>query len=318
MELIKGRQINFVGSFVGYVRRCVKYRTCYLKIKAMPLFCLTKLNNAIPYFCLMKPSSCFLLILLSFFFIGCNNGDENNNTDVSNAPSVPSISYSITGSFPHDTSYFTEGLEFHNNTLLESTGLNGQSRLVRTDLQSGKVLQEVQLDRKYFGEGITVLRDTLYQLTYRENLVFVYSANDFKKLGELPLTGEGWGLTNDGNHLIASNGSSDLFFYDPSTFKLLKTLTVRENGSFVPNINELEYVNGVVYANQWQSNNIFRIDLQTGNVVGKMNLSEIAAKEKAINSRSEVLNGIAYNPSTKKLYITGKNWSRIYEIQVAP
>lgn len=264
----------------------------------------------------MKQLSLFLLILLSFFFIGCNDGGADDG-ETTNIPTTPTISYSIVASHPHDTSYFTEGLEFHNNTLLESTGLNGRSRLVRTELQTGKVLQEVKLDNKYFGEGITVLNDTLYQLTYRENEVLVYSANDFKKIGVLPLKGEGWGLTNDGKVLISSNGSSDLFFYEPGSFKLIKTLTVRENGSFVPNINELEFVNGFVYANQWQSNNIFKIDLSTGNVVGKMNLTDIATKEKAINPDAQELNGIAYDPATKKLHITGKNWSRIYEMQLA-
>lgn len=263
----------------------------------------------------MKQSSLFLLALLSIFYMGCNDGDTDPSNGGANPPAIPSISYSIVASHPHDTSFFTEGLEFYNNTLLESTGLYGQSLLVQVDPASGKILKQHKLDDQYFGEGLTVLNDTLYQLTYRENVVLVYNAADFKKINELPLKGEGWGLTNNGKILIASNGSSDLFFYEPSTFRLLKTFTVKENGSFVPNINELEYVNGFVYANQWQSNFIFKIDINTGNVVGKINLSEIVRQEKAINPKTEFLNGIAYNPATKKFYITGKNWSRIYEMQ---
>ena len=159
------------------------------------------------------------------------------------------------------------------------------------------------------------MNDTVYQLTYQEHVVLVYSAKDFKKIKELPLNGQGWGLTNNGQVLIASNGSSDLYFYEPQTFRLLKTLSVTERGNVVPNINELEYVNGFIYANQWQQNYIYKIDSNTGEVVGKMDLSDLVQKARQQYPNAEVLNGIAYNPQTKKFHITGKNWPLIYEME---
>ena len=263
----------------------------------------------------MKTFFCFFSSVLSIYLISCNNSD--NRTDDSFPPPVPAISYTIGETLPHDTSYFTEGFEFYNNTLLESTGLNGKSKLVQVDPKTGKLIKQVVLDPKYFGEGITVLHDTIYQLTYQEHVVHVYSAKDFKKIKELPLEGEGWGMTNDGKNLIASNGKSSLYFYEPSTFRLIRELPVTESGSSVVNINELEYINGFVYANQWQYNYIIKINPANGEVVGKMDLSNEVNKIKAKDPHADFLNGIAYNPSTKKVYITGKLWPEIYEIQFA-
>ena len=217
--------------------------------------------------------------------------------------------------YPHDTSFFTEGLEFYKNTLLESTGLQGKSKLVQVDQETGKISKQVNLDPKQFGEGITVFHDTIYQMTYQQNIVNVYSAKDFKKIKELPLTGEGWGLTNDGKNLIASNGSSNLYFYEPSTFRLLRVQGVTENGAVVPNINELEYINGFIYANQWQYNYILKIKPDSGEVVAKIDVSDLVNKAKEKHPKSEALNGIAYNPATNKFYVTGKYWPEIYEIQ---
>ncbi|GAC1421207.1 MAG: hypothetical protein NVS1B13_12110 [Flavisolibacter sp.] len=228
---------------------------------------------------------------------------------------VTTLGYRIMASTPHDTSYFTEGLEFYNNSLLESTGNYGKSKLVQTELQSGRPLRQVSLDKKYFGEGITVLRDTLYQLTWKEHTVMVYQAKNFKKIKELPFNAEGWGMTNDGKSLIASDGSSNLYFYEPSTFKLQHVQAVTENGSPAININELEYINGFIYANQWQLNYILKINPATGEVVGKMDLTDLINKMHLVDPQDAVLNGIAYNPLTQKVYITGKNWPQLFEIQ---
>lgn len=216
---------------------------------------------------------------------------------------------------PHDTTFFTEGLEFYKNALLESTGLEGKSRLVLYDLGSGKAQRQIALDTSSFGEGVTVFRDTVYQLTYRESKVNVYNVKDFRKIKELPFNGEGWGLTHDSASLIASNGSNNLYYYEPGTFKLLKKTEVHENDVPAVNINELEYVNGFIYANQWQMNYILKIDPKDGNVVAKMDLSSLVQQEKIANPHAEVINGIAYNPDTKKFYVTGKNWSKIYQLQ---
>jgi glutaminyl-peptide cyclotransferase len=262
----------------------------------------------------MKKQYGFLLSLLIFLFIGCNNSDtSNNNTSQNNIPvSAPSI----VSTLPHDTSYFTEGLEFYDSTLLESTGQYGPSKLLQLNARTGEVLKEVKLGEKYFGEGITVLHDTLYQLTWKEKTIFVYDVKTFKKIKEMPFDGtEGWGMTNDGKNLIVSTGSSNLYYYEPGTLKLLKTLTVSENGTPVPNVNELEYVDGYVYANQWQYDYIVKIDPSNGNVVAKYDLGGLIESVKRIDPNSEYMNGIAYNHATKKFYVTGKNWPQMFEIQ---
>jgi glutamine cyclotransferase len=261
----------------------------------------------------MKRLYWYSLSALVLFLSSCTNSDKPQDTPPQEKP-IPTLSYSILSDHPHDTSYFTEGLEFYNNTLLESTGLPEKSRLVQYDLATGKVSKQVNLDPKLFGEGITVLHDTLYQLTYQEHVVNVYTAKDFKKIKEFQFNGEGWGLTNDGKNLIATNGSSNLYFYDPSTFKVIREQTVTENGVPAVNLNEVEYVNGFVYANQWQYNYILKINPANGEVVAKMDLSDLVNKIRQDN-HSEFLNGIAYNHATNKFYITGKLWPRIYEIQ---
>jgi glutaminyl-peptide cyclotransferase len=263
----------------------------------------------------MKRISWQVLLLVGFVMTRCTGGTETSDTPP--APQTPSISYTTVGAAAHDTSFFTEGLEFYKGALLESTGLEGKSRLVQYDLPSGKVQKQLSLEPASFGEGVTVFRDTLYQLTYRESKVNVYTVKDFKKIKELPFTGEGWGLTHDSTALIASNGSNNLYYYEPGTFKLLKKLAVMENDMPAVNLNELEYVNGFIYANQWQMNYILKIDPASGNVVAKMDLSSLAQQEKVTNPNAEFLNGIAYNPDTKKFYVTGKNWSKIYELQFA-
>jgi glutamine cyclotransferase len=295
-----------------------KYRANLQINKAIARFCLTKVFFCFPYFCPMKKIYGLVSLAFVILLISCNSGTEDGNGTETSAKPVPALGYSILSVHPHDTSYFTEGLEFYKGTLLESTGNYGKSYLVQKEFPSGKVLKQVKLEDKFFGEGLTVQNDTLYQLTYKEKLVNVYTASDFKKIKELPLaTAEGWGLTNDGKQIIASDGSSNLYFFEPKTFRLLRTQFVTESGAPAVNINELEYINGFVYANQWQYNYILKIDPSSGEVVGKMDLTDIVNKVKAKEPRAEVLNGIAYNPATKKVYVTGKYWPELYEIQFA-
>jgi glutamine cyclotransferase len=256
----------------------------------------------------------FPLLLLA----GCGSNDNNGGGGNPNTPQTPSIAYTIKASYPHEPSSFTQGLVFWKGQLLEGTGLKGQSKLMQIDLATGKPIRKLDLDPQYFGEGITVLNDTLYQLTYQEKVVHVYTAKDFKKIKEFPLNTEGWGITNDGKNLIVTDGSSNLFFYDPSTFRLLSTKGVYENGNSAVNLNELEYINGYVYANQWQLNYILKIDPNTGSVVARMDLSDLVQRvtSRITNAHPSdaVLNGIAYNPDTKKVYITGKNWPELFEV----
>jgi glutamine cyclotransferase len=255
----------------------------------------------------MRHAAVFLLL----FSISCTNTDTPN--DINTSTNVASIGYMVITSYPHDTSSFTQGLVFYNGQLLESTGNHGKSKILVTDIKSGKALKQISLDSMYFGEGLAVLRDTIYQLTYKENVVHVYT-KDLKKIKEFTINTDGWGLTTDGTNLIASDGSSNLYYYQPSTFRLLRTQGITENGSPAPNINELEYINGFIYANQWQYNYILKIDLSNGQVVGKLDLKELGDRAKAKNPNEQWLNGIAYDSTTKKIYVTGKYWPELYEI----
>ena len=261
----------------------------------------------------MKKILFFALMLAVFCGTGCTNEDQPAET--TNIPPTPSISYSVAATLPHDTSYFIQGLEFYKGKLVEGTGLEGKSKLVQYDIATGKIEKGITLDAKFFGEGITVFRDTVYQLTYRQSVVQVYDAKDFRKIKELPFTGEGWGLTHDSTALIATNGSNNLYYFEPGTFRLLKTIPVMEGDVPAMNLNELELVNGFIYANQWQYPYILKIDPANGKVVAKLDMSSIIQQEKAQNPNAEFLNGIAYNPQDKKFYVTGKNWSKFYQLQ---
>jgi glutamine cyclotransferase len=253
------------------------------------------------------------LYLFSFLLLlNCTNSDKNNEKGNTQTV-IPFINYTVIASYPHDTSSFTEGLVYFNGQLLESTGNNGKSKLIVTDIKTGKALKEIKLDSTYFGEGVAFLNDTIYQLTYKEKVVLVYS-KDLKKIKEFKINTEGWGLTTDGKNLIASDGSSNLYYYEPSTFRLLRTQGITENESPAPNINELEYINGFIYSNQWQYNYILKIDPASGQVVGKLDLKELGDRAKAKNPSEQWLNGIAYDSSSKKIYVTGKYWPELYEI----
>lgn len=260
----------------------------------------------------MKKS--FYLIILAAFS-ACNPKESNNpDTPDVNAPKI--ITYSIINTYPHDTSSFTEGLLFYKDKMYESTGEENKSKLIEVDLKTGKAIRSISLDPKYFGEGIVIVNDTIYQWTYKNKIGFMYSVNDFKKLGEFKYASEeGWGMTTDGKQIIASDGTSNIYYYEPGTFRLLKTLEITESGTFVGSINELEYIDGFIYANQWQTPYVLKIDPANGQVVGKIDFTGITERIKATYSYANELNGISYNPTTKKIYITGKNWPELYEVQ---
>ncbi|MDZ4807827.1 MAG: glutaminyl-peptide cyclotransferase [Bacteroidota bacterium] len=248
-------------------------------------------------------------------FIACKNKD-NNETDKPDPNAPKLMSYSIVATYPHDTSSFTEGLLFYKDKMYESTGLEEKSKLMEVDLKTGKAIRSTNLDKKYFGEGMVIINDTVYQMTYTTKIGFMYSLKDLKKIGEFKYdAAQGWGMTTDGKNIIATHGTSDINFYEPGTFKLLKTQAVTESGGPAVSINELEYIDGYIYANQWQYPYILKIDLNTGIVVAKADLTKIIERIRSIYPKADVLNGIAYDPSTKKIYITGKNWPELYEVQ---
>jgi glutaminyl-peptide cyclotransferase len=254
-----------------------------------------------------------LYIALVISSVSCKNKDRNEPDPQINAPK--SMSYSIISTYPHDTSSYTQGLLVYKGELYEGTGNYGVSKLRMIDLKTGNAKREVVLDKKYFGEGVTILNDTVYQLTWKEKTVLVYTLNDFKKVKEFKIDTEGWGLTNDGKNLIASDGTSTLYYYEPATFKLLKTQDVTEGGSLSYNLNELEYIDGFVYANQYNYPYIFKIDPSSGKVVAKADVTSMWDRAKVIDPLAEVPNGIAYDSAAKKIYVTGKLWPELYEVQ---
>jgi glutamine cyclotransferase len=229
--------------------------------------------------------------------------------------SAPVYGYRIINTYPHATDAFTEGLVYNDGFLYESTGLNGQSTLRRVELETDTVLQSVSLPDEYFGEGITIVGDRIYQLTWRNGIGFIYDLSNFALLGNFTYSTEGWGLTYDGNRLIMSDGSSTLYFLDPQTLRNVGQVTVMDT-SPVTNLNELEYIKGKVYANVFLTNKIAIIDPSTGHVDSWIDLSGLPGPSNPdINS---VLNGIAYDAAGGRLFVTGKMWPNLYEIQLVP
>ena len=259
----------------------------------------------------------FLLGLLA----GCKNKTEADQT----APPeniVPALlNYNITNIYPHNTGSYTEGLEWHDSTLYESTGNYGQSKLARISLQTGKDIKKTDLAKEYYGEGITVLNGKIYQLTYMEGKCFVYDFKTFKKIGEFTYKGEGWGMTNDGKYLIMNNSTNNLYFRNPETFEIVKVVPVFDNNGPLDSINELEFVNGFIYSNVFTKNDIVKIDPVTGRVVARADFSYVLNKYApgAISdeeqNRNSVLNGIAYDSVGKRFFITGKNWPKLFEVK---
>ncbi len=265
----------------------------------------------------------YTIIALSalIFLSACGNNTDTDKQAVPVNNATPTLSYTITNVYPHNTESYTEGLEWHDSTLYESGGNYKKSRLARVSLTTGLDIQKIKLSDEYFGEGITVLNGKIYQLTYNENKCFVYDFKTFKKISEFTYEGEGWGMTNDGKYLIMNNSSNNLYYRDPETFKVVKTLGVYDEKGAVKNINELEFVNGVIYSNIWLTNYIIKIDTATGKVIGKADFSYVLNRYApgAISDNSqatdEVLNGIAYDAIGKRFFITGKHWPKLFEVK---
>lgn len=250
-----------------------------------------------------------------------------SNTGTTPAYPAPSLSpentvqvptrygYRVIASYPHDPNAFTQGLVYVDDTLYEGTGRNGQSSLRRTDLESGAVEQIISLDEQYFGEGITVFGDKIYQLTWQSQTGFIYDRESFTQIGVFTYPTEGWGLTHDGAQLIMSDGTNTLTFLDPDTLAVSGSVAVFDQTTPVMRLNELEYIDGEIFANIWQTNLIARIDPETGQVTGWIDLTGLLPVE-SLTQPVDVLNGIAYDENNGRLFVTGKLWPRLFEIEL--
>ncbi len=269
----------------------------------------------------------FIIVLM---LASCNN--EEIKTDSSSSETSlaapQSISYIVVNAYPHDTAAFTQGLEWYGDVLLESTGLYGKSSLRQVVPTNGKSKKQINNEKDIFAEGITVWRDTVYQLSWENHLIFLYDAKTLKLLTTKNWNYQGWGITNDGNALIISDGSDKLYFVEPYSMQVKNILSVKDHMGPVNNLNELEMIDGYIYANRWQYDYILKIDPKNGNVVATIDLTDVLQK----NSKSDlsylsknnstaqingaVLNGIAYNADKKTIFITGKLWPEIFEIKL--
>jgi glutaminyl-peptide cyclotransferase len=244
-----------------------------------------------------------------------NSSPKTNSSPNTTVTTVPTYGYEVVNTYKHDPKAFTQGLVFYNDFLYESTGLEGESTLRKVELETGKVLQRHDLSDEVFGEGMTILNDKIYQISWKNGVAFEYDLN-FKQLKDFRYSGEGWGLTNDGKNLIMSDGTHVLRVINPENFETLKTITVfRENGQPLMQINELEWVKGEIWANIWQDSSVARIDPETGKVKGWIDFSKLVSEEMR-SANEDVLNGIAYDEKTDRIFITGKLWKKLFEIKL--
>lgn len=269
-----------------------------------------------------KPFYKVIIVIYIFtFFSACHNSEnveEKTDSNVIEAPST--MTYQIIKTHLHDSSSYTEGLEWKADTLIESTGNYKQSKLRILDTQMNEIKPPLKLNDEYFGEGITHFKGKIYQLTYKEHKVFVYDAKTLKKVNELYFPFEGWGMTHDDTAIIVNTGGSNLYYVDPTTFKTIKTVGVYDNNGYVANINELEYVKGKIFANVYLTDKILQIDPINGKVLAVADLTAILDQVGIKNSpknkdAGNVLNGIAYNPKKETFFITGKMWPVAIELK---
>ncbi|MCE5333561.1 MAG: glutaminyl-peptide cyclotransferase [Desulfobacteraceae bacterium] len=280
----------------------------------------------------IKPVALFVSLLFLFEFFGHSGlspkvgcfcvqpaGAQSPETDdcgpASRSGTVPVYSVKIVRTFPHDPTAFTEGLVYANGALYESTGLNGRSSLRKVEIESGNVTQKYDMPSQHFGEGLTMWNGLLYQLTWRSNRGFVYDSESFALRDTFNFAGEGWGLSHDGTNLVMSTGGSKLIFLNPDGFAQERVLPVVDRGRPVQLLNELEFINGEIFANIWQKDVVARISPKTGAVTGWIDMSSL--REAVSDSdNAEALNGIAYDPEGDRIFVTGKFWPSVFQIEI--
>lgn len=259
-----------------------------------------------------------LVLLLSLASLQCNSGTTNTNAPRNDSPEnavVQKFGYEIVNIWPHDPSAFTQGLVFLDGKMIESTGQVGRSSLRNVEIQTGRILKKLDVPPPHFAEGIALLNNKIYQLTWEDEVGFIYDAQSFEKLGEFKYDGEGWGLTTDGRSLILSDGSNRIRFLDPDSFQVTKTIAVMDAKVPVRELNELEFVNGEIYANVWHVDRIAVINPQTGRVTAWIDLAGLLQRGD-VQDNEAVLNGIAYDQSTGRLFVTGKLWPKLFELKI--
>lgn len=257
-----------------------------------------------------KSSGCFSFVLLFLFFLSSFWAVPSSRA------AVPIYDYEIVHTYPHDPTAFTEGLFYLNGYLYESTGLERQSTIRKVRIETGAVLQKLDIPAQFFGEGIVNWDGHLVSLTWQSHVGFVFDLSSFKLQRQFQYEGEGWALTQDGKQLIMSDGTSSLRFLNPQTLMETNRVRVTFEGRPVNNVNELEWVKGEIYANLWQTNWILRIDPKNGNVVGLVDLTGLLSPGDRVGGPDGVLNGIAYDRRRDRLFVTGKNWPKLFEIRL--
>jgi glutamine cyclotransferase len=268
----------------------------------------------------MKLVKLSLLWIIFFLCSGsaqvADEGQKNPPYSILKNTKAPISSIKVINIFPHDLEAFTQGLLYYNGYLYESTGLYGKSTLRKVNIKSGKVLQEFKLDQNYFAEGITIHANKVYQLTWQNNIVFVYDLLSFKLLNNFSYQGEGWGITTDGKNLFMSNGTAVINCIDPEHFTVFRKINVHDGNTAISNLNELEFIHGEIWANIFMENIIVRISPQTGKVLGWVDLSKLY-NLLPVNCTVDVLNGIAYDHDSDRIFLTGKLWPKIFEIKLS-
>jgi glutaminyl-peptide cyclotransferase len=260
-----------------------------------------------------------LLLAAALALAACSRGEQGGAGDVPDSPpgaGPARYTYEVVHSWPHDPGAFTQGLVFQNGEFLESTGLNGRSSLREVSLETGKVMRQDTVPSAYFAEGLAVIGDKAYQLTWKGQTGFIYDVPSFELRGTFPYEGEGWGLTTDGKLLVMSDGTSSIRFIDPETFKVVRSIEVTLSGKPVVRLNELEWIKGEIFANVWQTDTVVRIDPKTGEVRGVIDFSFLLPLDQ--RAGADVLNGIAYDPAHDRLFLTGKLWPKLFEVRLKP
>ena len=244
-------------------------------------------------------------------------GDTPGSLTPTDSSSVPTYDFEIVNAYPHDANAFTQGLVYRDGVLYEGTGLNGRSSLRKVSLETGSVLQSIDIDSQFFGEGIALFGNEVVQLTWLTNIGFVYDLESFEQKRTFSYPTEGWGITTDGHRYIMSDGTSTLYFRDLQTLDELGRIEVRGEDGPISRLNELEYINGEVYANVWLTNRIARIEPVTGRVLGWIDLTGLLSAQDRTGTE-DVLNGIAYDTDNDRLFVTGKLWPKLFEIRLTP